>query len=618
MAEIDFNPNPGDQNTGTVDSKLVAKTAAITANANLTKRALKTKADVNNLGILETNEAPIVVIIKTLTSEAPSASNNEVRVIYNSNEKKLVTQQYGEYPDPDDPNALLVGWNTLKSESPSPHLIYCDKTTNELLRWNGNDFEPLSFFESIDTSRINMLYPDISDGSLLPGPAITCDDVNVLIGGQVVYTAGNFTGYVPTSRTINSKKLTGDVTLYGTDVKMSSTDSTTVNAAIGNRVLKTTKINGTSIGTGISNLPINEADLKWGGKNLKDTYSPVDACMIPYLSGNKFALFSSATGCTITAEYSTNGGTTWQTYTDTTHKREMLFCGDEYYQSALFWTGGDTTQAQNGGHNSQLKITVDLGNFTSGTAVGYSLVYLQINKIAMNFARAAARTINNTEYKPQCRIIGYAWNKTSKTHTTTIKNDSNWFEVSGWPNWSVFNPTSRFDFGGTSSSNNARKWEFIFRGDIGLSKIVGFGPYSNNAGYTTGLKMAHYGNPYTIDYLGNAAFQASVTQNSDERLKKNITKITNNTDMPDLYEFDMRDSGEHAYGVIAQELEKTHPELVLTGSDIVEYDPETMEEISRVPGYKSVKYWETHSMMIAKLCNKIEQLENEIEELKKK
>ena len=39
-------------------------------------------------------------------------------------------------------------------------------------------------------------------------------------------------GYVPTSRTINNKALTSDITLYGTDIAMSSTDATTVKSAI--------------------------------------------------------------------------------------------------------------------------------------------------------------------------------------------------------------------------------------------------------------------------------------------------------------------------------------------------------------------------------------------------
>ena len=40
------------------------------------------------------------------------------------------------------------------------------------------------------------------------------------------------TGYVPTSRTVNGKALSSDITLYGTDIAMSNSDATTVKAAI--------------------------------------------------------------------------------------------------------------------------------------------------------------------------------------------------------------------------------------------------------------------------------------------------------------------------------------------------------------------------------------------------
>ena len=44
----------------------------------------------------------------------------------------------------------------------------------------------------------------------------------------------DLTNYVPTSRTVNNKALSSDITLYGTDIAMSSTDSTSLSAAIEN------------------------------------------------------------------------------------------------------------------------------------------------------------------------------------------------------------------------------------------------------------------------------------------------------------------------------------------------------------------------------------------------
>lgn len=44
--------------------------------------------------------------------------------------------------------------------------------------------------------------------------------------------------FVPTTRKVNNKALSSDITLYGTDIAMSSTDSTTLQAAIDNKVPK--------------------------------------------------------------------------------------------------------------------------------------------------------------------------------------------------------------------------------------------------------------------------------------------------------------------------------------------------------------------------------------------
>lgn len=64
--------------------------------------------------------------------------------------------------------------------------------------------------------------------------------LNTNVAGFVKFTNGtasiDTTSYTPTSRTINSKALTGNITLYGTDIVMSSSDSTTLQSAISNVV----------------------------------------------------------------------------------------------------------------------------------------------------------------------------------------------------------------------------------------------------------------------------------------------------------------------------------------------------------------------------------------------
>lgn len=81
---------------------------------------------------------------------------------------------------------------------------------------------------------------------------------------------------------------------------------------------------------------------------------------------------------------------------------------------------------------------------------------------------------------------------------------------------------------------------------------------------------------------------SSVYTNSDTRLKDNITPISDS-----IREFTWKKDGSKSYGFIAQELEQTNPELVNTKSD----------------GYKTVNYDAAICLTIARLENRIKELE---------
>lgn len=102
--------------------------------------------------------------------------------------------------------------------------------------------------------------------------------------------------------------------------------------------------------------------------------------------------------------------------------------------------------------------------------------------------------------------------------------------------------------------------------------------------------------------LGNM-YAAHFYENSDIQLKTNIQEILRSDNIPQLKEFDWKESGEHSYGLIAQELEEQgYPELVSTKDD----------------GYKTVNYSAALSLIVGKLQVKIKELEKEIEILKNK
>lgn len=60
-------------------------------------------------------------------------------------------------------------------------------------------------------------------------------------------------GKVPTTRKVNGKALNADVTLYGGDVQLSSTDSTTLKAALESKAdaanIPTLQVDGTALGS---------------------------------------------------------------------------------------------------------------------------------------------------------------------------------------------------------------------------------------------------------------------------------------------------------------------------------------------------------------------------------
>lgn len=103
-------------------------------------------------------------------------------------------------------------------------------------------------------------------------------------------------------------------------------------------------------------------------------------------------------------------------------------------------------------------------------------------------------------------------------------------------------------------------------------------------------------------YYKDSLYAAHFYENSDIQLKNNIQSIVNSDNTPQIKEFDWKESGEHSYGFIAQELEEQgYSELVSTKDD----------------GYKTVNYSAALSLIVGKLQVKIKELENEIENLKK-
>ena len=108
------------------------------------------------------------------------------------------------------------------------------------------------------------------------------------------------------------------------------------------------------------------------------------------------------------------------------------------------------------------------------------------------------------------------------------------------------------------------------------------------------------------DNSGNVTATGNVTAYSDARLKTNVNTINDALSIVGKLRgvsFDWKESGEHSIGVIAQEVEKVLPELVLTQQVL---DPTGEKEV------KSVDY----GKIVGVLINAINELKAEVDELK--
>ena len=114
---------------------------------------------------------------------------------------------------------------------------------------------------------------------------------------------------------------------------------------------------------------------------------------------------------------------------------------------------------------------------------------------------------------------------------------------------------------------------------------------SNNTGYY--LNPASTSNLNVLTLAGTAT-ASNFILSSDERKKTKIKDLTRNNINTNWKSFEMKnDEGEYRTGVIAQELEETHPEFVNTDAE----------------GFKSVKYIDLLIAKIAELEARLEKLE---------
>lgn len=254
--------------------------------------------------------------------------------------------------------------------------------------------------------------------------------------------------------------------------------STTSTNPVQNKVIKAAldgKINKTD--------KIYEANLEWGGRNIVDDYSPIDASMVPSLGANRFA-FAPAEG--ITVEYSTDAGETWLDYGLSDRKKIELFTFPTVSINIGKAPDNPLTPA------SMLRVIINPQKIRLYTALNKFIMYITTNGCQNCYCTIDASLKSTPEtfkvFADKARLMGWSgWNVINTERLVTYQNDVN-------RQYDII----RFTFGCTEVNTN-------YNG-LGVYCIFGFG----GVGWSTPSNMAQNGHLYKYNAYQDALFPAAV------------------------------------------------------------------------------------------------------------
>ena len=230
---------------------------------------------------------------------------------------------------------------------------------------------------------------------------------------------------------------------------------------------------------------IYEANLKWGGKNISNGVSPIDAALLPELNANRLACYN---GAYIDIEYSKDGGKTWIDYGLT-----------DYLKSAVFtniynvYAGGPTSSSE-ASALKQLRITIKKNP-----------------KVYCNFLKFAI--LMSTNGATGCTIT---ISKSLNSSPTTF-SDVTTSSLSGWTGWNIIQ-VPKLIFGDDRDSNiNSIRFTFKCSGNLEsnpasrfcIAKIRGIGV---NCWVGTNTYSSD-GQAYSVKSDGAVVFDNNITSN---------------------------------------------------------------------------------------------------------
>ena len=232
----------------------------------------------------------------------------------------------------------------------------------------------------------------------------------------------------------------------------------------------------------------------------------------------------------------------------------------------------------------------------------YRILAATTDNVASATKLATARTIWGQSFDGTADVSGFMKNVTGLVHGNNIGDD--------WSDGNNTHPWYGIDYRHCVDSAETGKAYTSISSYFGLYFKTGVGYRFIFDGGNVGIGTTSP--TYKLDVKGDIratgnSYATHFYESSDKTLKKNIKSILSSTNIPKIREFDWKDTEEHSYGFIAQELEEQGYGCL----------------VSEANGKKTVNYTATLALTVAKLQNliniqnkKISNLTKELKALK--
>lgn len=238
-----------------------------------------------------------------------------------------------------------------------------------------------------------------------------------------------------------------------------------------------------------------EEYLQWGGPSKSGAVSPIGMTLSNEHSANRMAFIN---GDLITAEYSSDGGTTWTVYSANAAAKSQFFT-----KSYTFAVGrpNESTEVIADKSKTRITITAQNGNNPSGR------VYTDPRKMLVLISSATGLEL----------LVEYRTG-------TNYKNNGAWttfgtYSLSGWSGWNDIPLVLNTIGGGSTQTNN--NWQLRLTFTVKTksasypktASILAARIYGQNT-WTTPSTMAETGHMYTFDMSKNVTFPAGISATS--------------------------------------------------------------------------------------------------------